>query len=99
MAKTKKKTQKKDKKVQKAQESKAIQKTIINRELVYLYPEDCTDTLSRKAFRQKVRNKIRKMERDLRKMEQQGNEKKAKALVNKVQKYRKQVLADPNMEV
>jgi hypothetical protein len=41
------------------------QKVISNRELKYKYPRGCKDTLARKAFRQKVRNAIRKMERDI----------------------------------
>jgi len=99
MAKTKKKALKKEKKVQNAQESKVIQQTIVNRELKYLYPEGCTDTLARKAFRQKVRNKIRGMERDLQKLNQKGKDNKVQVLVKKLQRYRENVLADPTMAV
>ena len=53
---------------------KAItQKVIVNRELKYIYPKGCTDTLLRKAFRQKVRNTLRKLARDIAKAE--GKEK------------------------
>jgi len=45
--------------------SKAAQEIIIHRDLKYLYPKDCKDTLSRKSHRQKVRNTLRKMEREL----------------------------------
>ena len=49
---------------------KAItQKVIVHKELKYIYPKGCTNTLARKAFRQKVRNALRKMERDLKKLE------------------------------
>ena len=43
----------------------AIQKVIVHRELKYQYPRKCKDTVLRKAFRQKVRNAIRKMERKI----------------------------------
>ena len=90
---------KREKKVQKAQESKVIQQTIINRELLYLYPEDCTHTLARKAFRQKVKNRIRTLEKNIRKLEKKGLSKKAKHLITKVNSFRNEVLADPTMEV
>lgn len=41
---------------------------VSKREIKYIYPEDCIDTLARKRFRQKVRNKIHKMENQLFKM-------------------------------
>ena len=50
------------------------QKVIVNRELKYIYPKGCTDTLLRKAFRQKVRNTLRKLARDIAKAT--GKEKK-----------------------
>lgn len=95
---TKKKTTK-EAKVQDAQKKKAIQQTVINRELKYLYPDDCTDTLSRKAFRQKIRNEIRRLERSIRKLETKGEEKKVKTLYRKVKSLREKTLADPQMEV
>ena len=59
----------KEEKVQEAQTakntSKAIQQTVINRELKWLYPDGCLDTLSRKAFRQKARNSITGLERQI----------------------------------
>jgi len=39
----------------------ATQQVIINRKLKYKYPKDCTDTLERKSFRQKVRGARNKM--------------------------------------
>jgi len=44
------------------------QKVIMHRELKYIYPRGCKDTVLRKSFRQKVRNAIRKMERDIDKL-------------------------------
>lgn len=46
-----------------------MEAVVSKREIKYIYPEDCIDTLARKQFRQKVRNKIRKMENQLFKME------------------------------
>ena len=44
------------------------QKVIMHRELKYQYPRKCKDTVLRKAFRQKVRNSIRKMERKIKEL-------------------------------
>jgi len=44
------------------------QKVIIHRDLEYIYPKGCTNTVARKAFRQKVRNRIRKFGRDIEKL-------------------------------
>ena len=93
----------KEAQVQEAQEAKAvkkvIQETIIHRDLLYLYPEGCTDTLARKAFRQKARNSIRKLERKLRRMEKANEVKGRKALIAEITEERERVLADPTMEV
>jgi hypothetical protein len=93
----------KEAQVQEAQEAKAvkkvIQETIIHRDLIYLYPEWCTDTLARKAFRQKARNEIRKLERKLRRMEKANEVKGRKALIAEIKEERERVLADPTMEV
>ena len=51
------------------------QKVIVNRVLKYKYPKGCIDTLTRKTFRQKTRNAIRKMGREIDKLH--GDEKKA----------------------
>lgn len=42
-----------------------MEKVISKREIKYIYPEDCNDTLARKKFRQQVRNKIHAMENTL----------------------------------
>lgn len=47
------------------------QKVIVHRELKYVYPRGCKDTVARKAFRQKVRNTLRKFERDIAKLKGQ----------------------------
>lgn len=45
-----------------------MERVVSKREIKYIYPDDCIDTLARKQFRQKVRNKIHKMENQLFKM-------------------------------
>lgn len=45
--------------------SKLIETVLSNREVKYIYPVDVVDTLSRKSWRQKVRNKLDKLERDM----------------------------------
>ena len=55
-------------KLEKTNKKVIIQKVIVHRELKYIYPRGCKDTVLRKAFRQKVRNAIRKMERDIDKL-------------------------------
>jgi len=52
-------------KVEETNKAVTLQKVIINRELKYIYPKECKDTLSRKAYRQKIRNSIKKMERNI----------------------------------
>lgn len=42
-----------------------MEQVVSKREIKYIYPDDCIDTLARKQFRQKVRNKIHKMENQL----------------------------------
>lgn len=42
-----------------------IEQVVSKREIKYIYPDDCIDTIARKQFRQKVRNKIHKMENQL----------------------------------
>jgi hypothetical protein len=90
-------TAKKSIKAKKAQTDKKNVKNTIeqvvesNRQIKYKYPEDLTDTVKRKKFRQIVRNKLRKYEREL--ADLTG---KAKVKLNtEYQKYRKEVLLVP----
>lgn len=64
------------------------------RDLFYKYPEDITDPMSRKKFRQKTRNSIRAYERNLSKIEDQES-KEYKKLHKEYQAYRKEVLMVP----
>ena len=65
------------------------QKVIVHRELKYIYPRGCKETTKRKAFRQKVRNTLRKFERDIDKLKGQDK----KTLQAKFQEYQKEHLA------
>lgn len=49
-------------KTKKKVEANLVEEVVTKREVKYIYPEDCEDTLSRKKFRQQVRNKIHRLE-------------------------------------
>jgi len=49
------------KKVEETNKNVVTQKVIINRELKYIYPKDCTTPLDRKAYRRKVRDHIKSL--------------------------------------
>lgn len=53
------------KKLERTNKKVITQKVIIHRVLKYQYPRNCKETVARKAFRQIVRNKIRKLEREI----------------------------------
>lgn len=55
-----------------------VEQVISNREVIYKYPEGCTDTLAKKKFRQKVRNTINKLQLAMLKLEEGSKEWKAK---------------------
>ena len=81
----------KEKKVKKTKKEKLVDKTkkkveanlveevVTKREVKYLYPEDCEDTLSRKKFRQTVRNKIHQLELAMLRIEDQDSKEFKKA--------------------
>lgn len=85
-----KKTQK-EKQVKKTQKEKLVDKTkkkveanlveevVMKREVKYIYPADCEDTLSRKKFRQTVRNKIHQLELAMLRIEDQDSKEFKKA--------------------
>lgn len=82
----------KEKKVKKTKKEKLVDKTkkkveanlveevVTKRKVKYIYPADCEDTLSRKKFRQQVRNKIHQLELAMLRIENQDSKgyKKAK---------------------
>ena len=70
------------KEVAKQQKPNSIEQVISNREVKYIYPDDVTDTLSRKKWRQQTRNELRKLEREMLRI-QDHNSKEYKSAQNK----------------
>lgn len=56
-----------------------VEEVVSHREVKWKYPEDCTDTLSRKSWRQKRRAELRKLERTMLRIEDQTSKEFAKA--------------------
>lgn len=93
-ASTKKASTKKEevvKEVAKQQKPNIIEQVISNREVKYIYPDDVTDTLSRKKWRQQTRNELRKLEREMLRI-QDHNSKEYKSAQNKYITFQKKVL-------
>lgn len=51
--------------VKKKAEVNLVEEVVTKRQVKYIYPEDCIDTLSRKAHRQHVRNKLKQLELEM----------------------------------
>lgn len=79
------------KEVAKQQKPNIIEQVISNREVKYIYPEDVVDTLSRKKWRQQTRNELRKLEREMLRI-QDHNSKEYKSAQNKYITFQKEVL-------
>lgn len=79
------------KEVAKQQKPNIIEQVISNREVKYIYPDEVTDTLSRKKWRQQTRNELRKLEREMLRI-QDHNSKEYKAAQNKYITFQKKVL-------
>ena len=79
------------KEVAKQQKPNIIEQVISNREMKYIYPDDVTDTLSRKKWRQQTRNELRKLEREMLRI-QDHNSKEYKSAQNKYITFQKKVL-------
>lgn len=79
------------KEVAKQQKPNIIEQVISNREVKYIYPDDVTDTLSRKKWRQQTRNELRKLEREMLRI-QDHNSKEYKSAQNKYNTFQKKVL-------
>ena len=91
---TKKASTKKEKvvkEVAKQQKPNIIEQVISNREVKYIYPDEVTDTLSRKKWRQQTRNELRKLEREMLRI-QDHNSKEYKSAQNKYITFQKKVL-------
>ena len=79
------------KEVAKQQKPNIIEQVISNREVKYIYPDDVTDTLSRKKWRQQIRNELRRLEREMLRI-QNHNSKEYKSAQNKYITFQKKVL-------
>ena len=79
------------KEVAKQQKPNIIEQVISNREVKYIYPEDVVDTLSRKKWRQQTRNELRKLEREMLRI-QDHNSKEYKSAQYKYITFQKKVL-------
>lgn len=79
------------KEVAKQQKPNIIEQVISNREVKYIYPDDVTDALSRKKWRQQTRNELRKLEREMLRI-QDHNSKEYKSAQNKYITFQKKVL-------
>lgn len=79
------------KEIAKQQKPNIIEQVISNREVKYIYPDDITDTLSRKKWRQQTRNELRKLEREMLRI-QDHNSKEYKSAQNKYITFQKKVL-------
>lgn len=79
------------KEVAKQQKVALVEKVVANREVKYIYPEDVTDTLSRKTWRQKTRNKLHQLELAVSRIKDQNSKEYKKAL-KEYNDFRKEVL-------
>lgn len=79
------------KEVAKQQKAALVEKVIANREVKYIYPEDVVDTLSRKTWRQKTRNKLHQLELAVSRIKDQNSKEYKKAL-KEYNNFKKEVL-------
>ena len=79
------------KEVAKQQKAALVEKVIANREVKYIYPEDVVDTLSRKTWRQKTRNKLHQLELAVSRIKDQNSKEYKKAL-KKYNDFKNEVL-------
>ena len=79
------------KEVAKQQKAALVEKVIANRDVKYIYPEDVVDTLSRKTWRQKTRNKLHQLELAVSRIKDQNSKEYKKAL-KEYNDFKKEVL-------
>ena len=79
------------KEVAKQQKAALVEEVIANREVKYIYPEDVVDTLSRKTWRQKTRNKLHQLELAVSRIKDQNSKEYKKAL-KEYHDFKKEVL-------
>jgi hypothetical protein len=95
---SKKKKDKVVKEVAKKQESSIVEEVVAHRDVKYIYPEDITDTVARKKWRQEVRNKYRALEREMNKFIMDQESKDYKKAKKAFEAYAKEVLK-PGMAI
>ena len=79
------------KEVKQQQKPSIIEQVISNREVKYIYPEDITDTLARKKWRQQTRNELHRLEREMFRIKDQ-NSKEFKDAAKKYEDFKEKVL-------
>ncbi len=79
------------KKVTPRNKTNLVEEVVSNREVKYIYPDDVVDTLSRKSWRQKVRDKINTLKLELLDIKDQNSKEYKKAL-KALNDYQKTVL-------
>lgn len=81
-------------KTKKKAEANLVEEVVTKREVKYIYPADCEDTLSRKKFRQTVRNKIHQLELAMLRIENQDSKEFKKAKKEYLE-YKNQFVKEP----
>lgn len=79
------------------QEAALLEAVVSKREVKYIYPEDVTDTLSRKKWRAQTRNELHRLEREMHRITDQ-NSKEFKAAKKAFEEFSSRVLK-PNQVV
>lgn len=79
------------KEVEAQQKANLIEGIVAHREIKYIYPEDVTDTLARKKWRQQVRNKLKDLERAYLRI-QNENTKESREAKKALEEYQSKVL-------
>lgn len=79
------------KEVEAQQKANLIEGVVAHREVKYIYPEDVTDTLARKKWRQQVRNKLKDLERAWLRI-QNENTKESQEAKKALEEYQSKVL-------
>lgn len=90
-AETKEKVNKAVKSAKVQQEAALLEQVVSQREVKYIYPDDVQDTLARKKWRQKVRNELHRLEREMHRITDQ-NSKEFKAAKKAFEAYQEEVL-------
>ena len=79
------------KEVEAQQKANLIEGVVAHREVKYIYPDDVTDTLARKKWRQQVRNKLKDLERAWLRI-QNENTKESQEAKKALEEYQSKVL-------